>query len=431
MQPKILMIDDDLFFWENYQKILSKRYEIYTSSNSAKGLELLDKHHPDLLLLDINMHTETEGIQILPIIKNKYPNMPVLIVTNYDSHTIFSKAINNGADDFFVKSDDLKSLTGIIQNLLEPRQEIPETPFIVRSPQMQSIIKRAHKAASALAPVIITGETGSGKEVIARFIHQSSPRQNKPFIALNCGALTDTLLQDTFFGHEKGSFTGAITKSKGSFEQANGGTIFLDELEDLSHKGQTMLLRLLQDKQLQRIGGKGTVSTDVRVIAALKHNLKSLVSKGVFREDLYYRLAVFEIYIPPLRERLEDIIPLIHYYLQHSAAKNKQLTQGAIRLLQSYSWPGNVRELKNAIERAVAMTEWDKLRQSDFAFLLTDDNEKMLPYDVAKHSAFLKFRSQYIKEALLRNEGNITRASEETGLSRQTIQNFLKENKIK
>lgn len=426
---KIVMIDDDAFFLKAYKKALQEEYIVFTAQESISGLMVLQKVKPALLLLDVSMKTEKEGLQILPLIKDKYPLMPVIIVTNHDSHTIYREAIGAGADDFFVKSDDLKALHIVLHNLLARQESEKEKlpGFIAESEAMKEVIQQAVKAAGAFAPVIITGETGTGKEVIACFIHQSGPRSAKPFVALNCGALTETMIEDVFFGHEKGAYTGAIDRKKGSFERANGGTLFLDELADLSAKGQVTLLRVLQEKEIQRVGGSETISVDVRVLCALKGNLQRLVKEGKFREDLYYRLAVFEINLAPLNERQHDILPLFYYFLKGEQKKIKRVTQDTFLMLQSYPWPGNVRELENAVKRACAMLNGNILRKKDFSFLLENDKKSILPYNIAKLEAIDNFRRIYIKEAMTRNKGNQTTTSKETGLSRQALQKILKE----
>lgn len=429
---KIVMIDDDAFFLKNYQKALQEEYDIITAQDSASGLKLLQQERPSLLLLDVSMKTKKEGLQILPLIKNKYPLMPVIIVTNHDSHTIYREAIGAGADDFFVKSDDLRALRIVLQNLLARQESEKEKApgFVAESEAMKKVVQQAAKAAAAFAPVIITGETGTGKEVIARFIHQSGPRRYKPFVAINCGALTETMIEDEFFGHEKGAFTGAMASKKGSFEQANGGTLFLDELEDLPPKGQAVLLRVLQEMEIRRVGGSEIISVEVRVLCALKGNLLQLVKDGGFREDLYYRLAVFEINLVPLNERPEDILPLFYHFLNQTQKKIKKVMQDTLLMLQSYPWPGNVRELENAVKRACAIVDGNVLRKKDFSFLLENDHKSILPYDVAKQEAFYNFRRTYIKDALARNKGNQTMTSKETGLSRQALQKILKDLKI-
>ena len=429
---KILMIDDDPFFLKSYKIALQETYEIITAQESAKGINILERERPSLLLLDVSMKTEREGLQVLPFIKEKYPLMPVVIVTNHDSHTIYREALNAGADDFFVKSDDLKTLRIVLRNIFVKQkiEKVEDIAFIAESPQMKNTLKIARKAAAAVSPVIISGETGTGKEVIARFIHHNSPRAAKPMIALNCGALTETMVEDEFFGHEKGAFTNAINSKAGAFERADTGTLFLDELDDLSAKAQSSLLRVLQEKEVQRIGGSNVISVDVRVIGALKTHLQQAVKDGKFREDLYYRLSVFEIHLEPLKKRQADIFPLFNYFLRKEQKENIKVNQDALLMLQSYPWPGNVRELENAVKRACAMVDGNILRKRDFSFLLENDKKSIAPYDVAKQEAMNSFRRTYIKEAMIRNKGNQSATSKETGLSRQALQKILKDLKI-
>ncbi len=431
-KPKIVMIDDDPFFLKAYQKTFKEEYDIFTAQESVSGLKLIEDKRPALLLLDVSIKTEKEGLQILPFIKEKFPLMPIIIVTNHDSHTIYREAIATGADDFFVKSNELKTLRIILQTILAKQEnKQPNTlGFIAESDPMKKVVQQAAKAAAAYSPVVISGETGTGKEIIARFIHHSGPRHDKPFVVLNCGALTETLIEDEFFGHEKGAYTGALFRKKGCFERAHGGILFLDELEDLSPKGQASLLRVLQEMEIQRIGGSETISVDVRVLCALKGSLLQLVKKRQFREDLYYRLAVFEIKLFPLNKRQDDILPLFYHFLEKEEKKVNRVTRDTLLMLQSYPWPGNVRELENSVKRSCAMLDGNVLRKKDFSFLLQDEKKDLLPYDVAKLVALNNFRRNYVREAMIRNKGNQTLASKETGLSRQALQKILKDLKI-
>ncbi len=425
-KTKLIMIDDDPFFLRAYKAQLSDEYIVLTATSSTEGFERILKEKPGVALLDISMKTEQEGLELLTRIKIISHNTICIMVTNLDSHTIYKSALKRGADDFFVKSDKIENLKKLLKNHIAFSEFIPgrDVNYIAESPLSKSMFSLAHTASRSMASVIVYGETGSGKEVVARFIHGQSARANKPFIAVNCAAVQDTLFESTFFGHEKGSFTGAYQKQIGKFEAANGGTIFLDELEDLSPKGQAALLRVLQDSSFERIGGTTMLSVDVRIIVALKSDLAQLVMEQKFREDLYYRLAVFTIYVPPLRERCEDIIPLTQLFLKQSSENEKRLDDNCNRLLKAYNWPGNIRELQNVIERAAALTPSDTIRPVHLG-LEKKTPKELADYQSAREQVLTEFQKKFYNEALLRNQGNISKTAKEIGVSRQTLQTFL------
>lgn len=431
------MIDDDPMFLKSYQSILQSEYEVYTTTTVAEGMNFIEKHSPHILLLDISLKTEKEGLDVLPYIKKRYPQLAVVVVTNWDSHLIFKEAIQLGADDFFIKSDNLNYLKILLQNLLLDQ---PGTPLahensvmdypVAFSPAMRNVLNDARKVAPAHCPVLISGETGVGKEVVAKYIHQHSKRKNDPFVSVNCGAIPETLVESELFGFERGAFTGAVKQKPGKFEAANGGTLFLDEMEDIPLKAQAALLRVTQDLKLEHLGGNKTIPVDVRIITATRHNLQQLVKEGKFREDLFFRLAVYSIFVPPLREREDDILPLCYYLLQEILAENglgnKHFTNQSLLMLKNYRWPGNVRELRNVIERAVINSSGSEIRAADL-LLLSDDLTNRLPYEAAKNQVVKNFQKSYIKEALVRNSGNVSAAASEIGISRQALQKMLKE----
>ncbi|MHB2153180.1 sigma-54-dependent transcriptional regulator [Calditrichota bacterium GD2] len=436
IKAKLLMIDDDELFLKNYRSLLSSQFEVITALNIPDGLKKIKQTNPDVLLLDIRLQTEKEGLQALPVIKEQYPDLKIIIVTNWDSHLIFREALQSGADDFFIKSEDLKILEFSIQNLLSQKvindqidtagQNFP----IAFDPLSRSLLNEAKKLARANCSVILTGESGVGKEEIARFIHNHSRRKDGPFIAINCAAVPETLIESEFFGHEAGAFTNALKRRIGKFEAANGGTIFLDEIEELSLRAQAKLLRVTQELVVERLGSQERIPIDVRIISATRSNLQTLVLEKRFREDLYYRLAVYSLNIPPLRERRDDIVPLAQYYLKISCQKNgiklKQLTKEALLVLKNYDWPGNIRELKNALERAVIKSNGKYVNVSDLAL---NNNNKVydLPYNLARQKAIDQFTVEYIRRALVEYEGNLSQTAEAIGLSRQMLQKLVKD----
>ena len=431
---KILMIDDDPLFLKNYPLLLGDDFQIATAQNINQGMEKLRSFKPDVLLLDIRLKTEKEGLEILPQIKKQYPHLPVIMVTNWDSHTIFKQALQSGADDFFIKSESLEILRIAILNLIQNNK--PEAPTendsfpIAVDPISKNILQLAKKIAKANCAITITGETGVGKEELAIFIHNKSNRRNKPFVAINCAAIPDTLIESELFGHEAGAFTNALQRRIGKFEAANGGTLFLDEIEELSYAGQTKLLRVTQNFIIERLGSTKPIPIDVRLISATRSNLQKLILEDKFRKDLYYRLAVFSLHIPPLRERPEDIIPLCNFYLKKSCETNgykyKQFTNEALLMLKNYSWPGNVRELKNVIEKAVILSQGKFITSADI-HLDSVEKQDFLPYEMARRKVIDEFTVEYIRKALVEHKGNITKTAKAIGLSRQMLQRLIKE----
>ena len=430
---RLLMIDDDEMFLRMYDSVLSRHYQVATALTLKEGLKQMDTFKPDILLLDIRLNSEKEGLQALPDIKARYPELPIIIVTNWDSHLIFREALELGADDFFIKSEDLDILKTAIENLLAQRQ-VENHAFrngydtlLVFDPLSKKKLKEAQKLARANCFILITGESGVGKEEFARYIHRHSSRKNGPFVAINCAAIPDTLFESEFFGHEAGAFTDARFRRIGKFEAANGGTLFLDEVEELSLAAQAKLLRITQDLVVERLGSNKPIPIDVRIISATRNNLEKLVETNQFREDLYYRLAVYPFEVPPLRERPEDILPLCHQFLKESCQRNgisrKAFSKDALLVLKSYHWPGNVRELKNAIEQAVVASDGHLIHASDFMLKRKLEGEELEPYDEARR----RFMVQYIRKALVQHDGNITRAARAIGLSRQMLQKIIRD----
>ena len=434
METKILMIDDDSFFLNAYEQVLKDEYKVLSVDNSTKGIKLIEQETPDLLLLDISMNTEHEGLSILPYLREKFPWLPVIMVTNLDKHTLAKQAQQHGAIDYFVKSSDLSELKILIRSVLNKYEQKALLPdgIVAESPLMKKVFTDARRAARFDMPVLISGASGTGKEVLARYIHQNSNASDKPFVAINCGALTDTIMESELFGHEKGAFTGAVDKKQGKIQLAQGGTLFLDEMEDLSLRGQVTLLRALQEKEIQPIGSNKKIAVDFRLITAVNTDLKKLVEKGGFREDLYYRIAAYVISIPALRKRQEDILPLALHFMQNFCERNKikdkNFSQSALRMLKAYDWPGNVRELKNAVERAVLNSRTKDIRAVDFQ--LGSSMAHSVPYEFARNNAIREFKEEYIKQALVSNHGNISATAKEIGISRTALQKILKEFKL-
>ncbi len=440
----ILVVDDE----EKIRKILKimltlKGHKVDLAEDGKEALEMIKENFYDLVIADIKMK-EMSGIELLKEIKKMTPPIPVVFITAYATIESAVEAMKEGAIDYIPKpfEEDRIHLTveralgisKIIKEKEELKEElerklIPEN-IICESKEMKNVINLVQKVAQKDTTVLITGESGVGKEVIARYLHSLSHRKDKRFIAINCAAIPQNLIESELFGHERGAFTGAVKRKKGIFEAANGGTVFLDEIGDLPLEAQAKLLRVLQEKIIYRLGGTEEIKIDVRIIAATNQNLEELVKDGKFREDLYYRLNVFPIKIPPLRERKEDIIPLAEYFIRKFLNKNVEgilLTPSAKKILLQYPFPGNVRELANAIERAIIISGSSlPLSGEHFSFLQSanqEDNVFNLPPEGINLEELEK---QLIKQALERTGGNQSAAARLLGLTRSKFRTRMK-----
>ncbi|HHN66437.1 MAG TPA: sigma-54-dependent Fis family transcriptional regulator, partial [Thermopetrobacter sp.] len=361
-------------------------YEVMTAENAIRGLEVLASpagKRVRLIVLDL-MLPEMDGLEFLEKLSIDRPEMPVIVQTAQGSIEMVVRAMRAGADDFVVKPVNPERLKVSIQNLLKVNALTEEVKrlnkkvkgaltfddLIVKSPGMQQVVNLGRRAAQSNIPVLIEGESGVGKEMVARAIQGESARAGKPFVAVNCGAIPENLVESTLFGHEKGAFTGAVSKHIGKFQEASGGTLFLDEVAELSLDMQVKLLRALQEGEIDPVGARRPVKVDVRIISATNRDMIEMVKQGTFREDLYYRLNVFPIMVPPLRKRVADIPPLVEHFIHRFAAEEGRKVRGiapdALRMLQQYSWPGNVRQLENTIFRAIVLAEGDELTIADF-----------------------------------------------------------------
>ena len=385
---KLLIVDDDIVVRDSLGKWFeSEGFEVTIASGAAVALEILSRERFDLALVDIKM-PGVDGIELQARLKEVDPDMPVIIMTGFASVETAVRALKNGAYDYITKPFDPDELVHLISNAIAHRaatrevvrlrenlkQIFPDTQLIGQSAAMKRVIELVETVAPTDATVLITGESGTGKEVVARAIHAASPRRFNPMVVIHCGALTESLLESELFGHERGAFTGAQARKKGKFEVADGGSVFLDEISDISLRVQTDLLRVLQQKEIVRVGDTQTLKVDFRAIAATNKSLPQLVEERLFRPDLYYRLNVFNIDLPALRSRREDI-PLLadHFMSKFSTQMNRprqRLSGKALEVLMDYNWPGNVRELENAIERAMLINRDTELQGEDFPFQL-------------------------------------------------------------
>lgn len=368
----ILIIDDDLIIRRFLIDLLQKEYNIISVENGIKAKKLIKNNKFDLIITDMSL-PDLSGIDIIKFSKEKLTNTPIIVITGQGSIYNAVEAMRLGAFNYILKPFSTDTILSLIKKAEEFSNLSPENiflktpyanknfefPLISESSSMKKVIQMAKHVAKSSANVFIHGESGSGKEVVSKFLHTQSPRANNPYIRVNCAAIPDTLIESEFFGHEKGAFTGAICKKPGRFELANNGTLLLDEVTEIPLTLQPKLLRVIQEKEFERLGGTKTLSVDVRIIATSNRNLKEAIEEKIFRQDLYYRLNVIPLKIPPLRDRKEDIIPLSQFFLKKFCKQNnkkeKIFTESAKNLLKNYIWPGNVRELANIIERTIVL----------------------------------------------------------------------------
>ena len=379
---KLLLIDDEADVQYSFRRIFdSPDLQLFTASSGEEGVQMISRVKPDLVISDIRM-AGINGLETLRRIRQLDPKLPVILMTAYGTTQTAIEAMKLGAYDYLLKPFDVPKLKELVAQALraarESRQAIALQPMleaedyelgvIGRSEVMQNIFKLIGQVAATDATALITGESGTGKELVARAIYQYGRRAERPFLAINCAAIAENLLESELFGHEKGAFTGAASQRIGKFEQCNGGTIFLDEIGDMSPATQTKILRVLQNGTFERVGGNQTVKVDVRVIAATNKALEEAVSRKEFREDLFYRLNVVRIQMPPLRHRRDDIRLLVDYFLRQLAgkeAKPRSVGPGTLEALEAYSWPGNVRELENALRRALVVAKGTAILPGD------------------------------------------------------------------
>ncbi len=446
MAIKILIVDDERSHRLMLRAFLKADYEVYEAEDGQQAIEAVRQQFFDLVLMDIRM-PGVNGLDALAQIKQMSPGIIVFIMTAYESIETAREAIRRGASDYITKPiEDVEELKADINRLLEYRtlqrenvllkerlgEQLADSNIIAQSASMHEILEQVELVAPSDATVLILGESGTGKELLANLIHERSPRAKGPLVKLNCAALTETLLESELFGHERGAFTGATGRKQGRFEMANGGSLFLDEIGEMSPITQTKLLRVLQDQQFERVGGTQTIYVDVRIIAATNKNLEEEVKNGRFREDLYYRLNVVPILLPPLRERKEDIPLLAEHFLHAYVTKNhrriKQILPETLDLLMRYDWPGNIRELENAIERGVIIARGEYLTPEELPVAIRGDTSSAVFQPSPTTGRTVKeIERQWITKILTEVDGNRTRAAKILGITRKTLQNKIKE----
>lgn len=441
---KILIIDDDESTRESLSIFLQElNYETYTAENGRKGVELAQKIFPDLVITDIKM-PDIDGLKVLEEVKSFDELIQVIIITAFDDMGSTITAMQKGAYDYIEKPIDINRLKVSVLRSLESRrlskklealstQPGPEyelnNTLVGKSRVMREIFKKIGQASATRVTVLIQGESGTGKELIAKIIHNSGITAGQPFIAINCTSLPETLLESELFGHVKGAFTDAIKDKRGKFELAGEGTIFLDEISEMSFNLQAKLLRVLQEREFERVGGEHTIPMKARIIAATNKDLEKLVSEGKFREDLYYRLSVFTIFTPPLRERKEDIEPLVKHLLEKinlTLHKNvRKVPQEVLTMLKSHNWKGNVRELENTLMQAVVLSRGDVLEKENI--ILHKEVLDEVSDTIGDFLSLSELEEKHIRAILNKTNWDITRACQILKIGRATIYRKIKE----
>lgn len=424
----LLIVEDDVSLQEALSDSLSAHgYKVMCVNDGAEALKALESSQARLVISDVQMRP-MDGQELLERLKSQFPSLPVLLMTAHASIEQAVKAIQAGAADYLSKPFDLNKLIACVEKTIAPESssfgELPSNDS-----SMKDIVALAGRVAKSEATVLIQGESGTGKEVLSRFIHKNSNRRKQPFIAINCAAIPENMLEAMLFGYEKGAFTGAHQASPGKFEQAQGGTILLDEISEMNILLQAKLLRVLQEKEVERLGGRKTITLDVRVLATTNRNLRELVNDGKFREDLLYRINVFPLNIPPLRERKSDISALAktmisrHYIGDQSAPK---MSAGAVKQLENHHWKGNVRELENVIQRALIMTSGSLITESDLIFELGERPSPMIDESSVKTDSGLNegvraVEDKLILDTLVNANGSRKNTAERLGISARTL----------
>jgi two-component system, NtrC family, response regulator AtoC len=441
----ILIVDDDRNLCKVLKGLLEKAsFNVLTAHDVDTAIPIIDKRDLDLIITDLKMPGKS-GMDLLTLSQGRKPYVPVILITAYGTIEAAVASMKKGAYDFITKPFDENELLNVIRKALSESQknkEIISTYFdkevyflpdiIGNSPAIQQVLQTVQKIGPTDSTVLITGETGVGKELIAKAIHSSSHRRNDTFVKVNCAAIPETLLESELFGYERGAFTGAVTSKPGRFEIAHKGTVFLDEIGEIPLHLQAKLLNVLQDRAFERLGGVKTIKVDLRIIAATNIDLQTAVQSGKFRSDLFYRLNVVPIHIPPLRERKDDLIPLVDYFFKKFTIKYQKIIHilpEVIAAFSNYDWPGNVRELENVIERLVVMSETDKLSLDQLPAEIRGTNPsveaptfKEKIYDISRIT-----EKQMIIDALNKTNQNRTKAATLLGISRRTLQNKIKE----
>jgi DNA-binding NtrC family response regulator len=442
----ILIAEDEKGIRDGLRLFLKREgHSIFTAADGKEALEIIEKNDIDLVISDLKM-PRVDGEELLAFIKKEYPGIKVIILTGHGSVENAVECMRNGAYDFLTKPFNIEKLGLIVNRALSQRQleidnrnlkkklNVFSNQMIGKSDKMIKIANLVEQVAPSKTSVLILGENGVGKEVIANLIHDFSNRKNNPFIKVHCAALSENLLESELFGHEKGAFTGAIRDKKGRFELADGGTIFLDEIGEISPNIQVKLLRVIQEKSFEKVGGEKTINVDVRIVAATNRDLKKEVEEGRFREDLYYRLNVVQITVPPLRERKEDILLMMSSFVKTFSEENekniKEITKKAQTALYNYDWPGNVRELKNVLEAAVVLSKDGIIDINDLPTYLKSDDDHGNYLKIKLPATMLEIEKEAIISTLALANGNKSKTAEILDMNRKTLYAKLNEFEI-
>jgi DNA-binding NtrC family response regulator len=440
----ILVVDDDPYIQEALgDRLESLGYRVARASDGTQALELIDHQDPQMVFLDIEM-PGMKGLDVLREIRRREKDFPVVMITAYGSIDLAVEAMKEGAYDFIPKPFKANHIALVVEKALERQrlrrekevlsEEVDKRYRLVagNSVKLEAAISGAKKAAGSKSTILLLGESGTGKELFARAIHNWSERKDRPFIAINCVGLSKELLESELFGYEKGAFTGANQLKRGKIEIANGGTVFLDEVGDISEELQAKLLRFLQEREFERVGGTQLIRVDVRIIAATNRNLEAAVKEGRFREDLYYRINVVPIVLPPLRGRKEDVAGLAQFFMQRFSMESKknftEISEEALEALNAYDWPGNVRELANVIERAVVLGQPPIIQIEDLSpgIVATEAEIETRATPVSYHASVDEYRREVIVNALAQTQGNRAAAARLLGLQRSYLLRLMK-----
>ena len=446
----VLLIDDEEGSRQALMQLMKSSYNVTGAANGHEARQRLAAERFDIVITDLRL-PDCSGIDLLKQIKSYHPSTEVVLITGHASAETAVSAMKEGAFDYITKPINIEELRIILAKALEKRRLLSENIYLKKqlhekygfaniignSPAMQNVFRLMQKIIKTDSTILVMGESGTGKEIVAKSIHFNSPRQEKPFVAVHCGAIPETLLESELFGHAKGAFTGAIREKIGKFESANLGTIFLDEIGTMPLHLQIKLLRVLQEQEIERVGSNATVKLDVRVIAATNLSLENEVKNGRFREDLFYRLNVIPLVVPPLRERKEDIVPLARFFLTKYCAEMKRspmhISRQALEALELYDWPGNVRELENAVERLVVLTETDAVNIADLPDSIGRQHSSMISfsYEMAESGLDLaaavgELETKIITRALARCEKVKSRAASLLKMNRTTLVEKMK-----
>ncbi|MFI5304718.1 MAG: sigma-54-dependent transcriptional regulator [Nitrospiria bacterium] len=442
---RILVVDDEPNMRALFNKILGKEgYRVETASSAEEAVKFLDREQADLVISDLKMEG-MDGIQLLKKVKEGSPDTPVILLTAFGTIDSAVAAMKEGAFDYLTKPVNNDEVILVVKKALENyhlKREVEQLrdkvevnkdfkDIIGQSPRMRSLFRLIKIVANSNTTILINGESGTGKELIARAIHFNSPRKDRPFVTVDCGALPETLLESELFGHVRGSFTGAISNKKGLFEEADGGTLLLDEIGDTTLAFQSKLLRVLQENEIKPVGSSKSIHVDVRVVAATNKDLREGIRNKTFREDLYYRLAVVPVLLPSLKDRKEDIPLLVDHfvkkYCDHNSLILKQVSAQVMRILIDYPWHGNVRELENVIERAVLISPGNEIKMESLFSDQNNGEEIIDPLQESTHSAIQMLERERIAVAMKKANGNRTQAAKLLGISRATLYNKIRQ----